>query len=60
MKVKCSLCRNAKTQKLPNIEKVNDEKEIFCNTCGKFLAIADHHSYPIKWVIDQKYTLIIA
>jgi len=60
MIVKCSLCKDAKNQKLPKIEKVNDEKEIFCNSCGKFLAIAEKYRYPNQWVIDKKYTLIIA
>jgi len=56
MKVKCNICIEAKPQNLPNIKEVNDEAEIFCNSCGKFLAVAEKYMYPHKWAIDKKYT----
>ena len=59
MKIKCNICRDARTQILPNIEKVNDEQEIFCYSCCKFLSIAEKYTYQHKWAIDKKYTLII-
>tara|TARA_R100000988_G_scaffold103024_2_gene80423 strand:+ start:121 stop:303 length:183 start_codon:yes stop_codon:yes gene_type:complete len=59
MEIKCNVCIEAKTQKLPHIEEVNDGEEIFCNNCDKFLAEADKDTYTHKWAIDKKYVLLI-